>query len=191
MWLTAQREGWTVTRARVWWVVAALAVPACLAALALVWAGPSEPPGARADASPAPRADAVAAAPPGALPATPTQAVVPDPMPGRLAEVLAARPIRFAADSAELTGPSADAVRRVAELIAADPVSRVLVEGYVADTPGGQDEVQRLSDERAAVVAQALVAAGVPAERITARGLGAGRPLATVEESRRVEITLE
>ncbi|OLT01869.1 hypothetical protein BJF90_30460 [Pseudonocardia sp. CNS-004] len=167
-----------------WWVVAALAVPAFLAALALSWAGPAELSAARADAS-------TAAAPPGAVPATPTQAVVPEPVPARPAEAPAARPIRFAADSADLTGPSADAVRHFAQLIAADPVARVLVEGHVADTPGGPDEAQRLSDERAAVVARALVAAGVPAERITARGLGAGRPLATVEESRRVEITLE
>jgi outer membrane protein OmpA-like peptidoglycan-associated protein len=183
MWLTAQREGWTVTRARVWWVVAALAVPTCLAALALSWAGPAQLAGVRADASPA--------APPGAVPATPTQAVLPDPAPTRAAEAPALRPIPFAADSAELTGPAADAVRHVAQLIATDPAARVLVEGHVADTPGGPDEAQRLSDERAAVVAQALVAAGVPGERITARGLGAGRPLATVEESRRVEITLE
>jgi outer membrane protein OmpA-like peptidoglycan-associated protein len=64
------------------------------------------------------------------------------------------------------------------------------VEGHVADTPGGPDVAQRLSDQRAAVVAEALVAAGVPAERITMRGVGAMRPLATPEESRRVEITI-
>jgi outer membrane protein OmpA-like peptidoglycan-associated protein len=172
-----------VARAHVWWSVAMLAVPAALAGLALLWAGP------------APQA-APPVVPPRVLPAAPvdaadpTPAEQPDPAPAQVAEVLAAQPIRFTADSAELAGPSAATVQRVGELLVAGRAVPVLVEGHVADTPGGPEAVQQLSDRRAAVVADALVAAGVPAERITTRGLGATRPLGTVEESRRVEITI-
>jgi outer membrane protein OmpA-like peptidoglycan-associated protein len=178
-----------VAHARVWWFVALLAVPAVVAGLALVWTGPPAP-----VAPPVASTGVTSAAPP----SVPTSAVAaptptePPPDPGLVeaAEVLATQPIRFTADSAVLAGAAADAVRRVAQLLVASPPVPVLVEGHVADTPGGPDAVQRLSDRRAAVVAELLVACGVPAERITARGAGATRPLATVEESRRVEITI-
>ena len=189
-----------VASARMWWSVALLAVPAVLAGLALLWAGPAPPaaaPDTRADAPPP--ATPSAPATPDALATTtaapvvatdPAPAEPPDPTLAEAAGVLAAQPIRFPADSAELAGPSAATVQRVAELLAAGPAVPVLVEGHVADTPGGPEAVQQLSDLRAGVVTDALVAGGVPAERITARGLGATRPLATVEESRRVEITI-
>jgi outer membrane protein OmpA-like peptidoglycan-associated protein len=176
-----------VVRARLWWSAALIAVPAVLAGIALLWAGPSAPaapaapPAARSTAPPAVPAPAVVQEPPSAK---------PDPQRAQLTEVLSAQPIRFGADSAELAGPPADTARHVAELIKAGPAAPVLVEGFVADTPGGPEKVLRLSEKRAAVVAEALVAAGVPADRITARGLGAQRALATVEESRRVEITI-
>lgn len=192
---TAEGQGVAVAHARLWWFVALLAVPAVLAGFALLWAGPPTP-----AAPPAGRAAAPTAEPPSAPPAVPASAPdvatdpapaePPDPMATDVAEVLAAHPIRFTADSAALTEPADHTVRRVAELLVAGPAVPVLVEGHVADTPGGPDAVQRLSDQRAAVVAEALVAAGVPAERVTARGAGATRPLATVEESRRVEITV-
>jgi outer membrane protein OmpA-like peptidoglycan-associated protein len=168
---------------RVWWSAALLAVPAVLAGIALLWVGPPTPP-----APPEARASVLPAAPAVAADPAPTEPL--DPVLTQLAEVLAAQPIRFTADSAELAGPSADAVRRVAELLVAGPAVPVLVEGHVADTPGGPEAVQQLSDRRAAVVAETLVRCGVPAERITTRGAGATRPLATAEESRRVEITL-
>jgi outer membrane protein OmpA-like peptidoglycan-associated protein len=178
----AEGQGETVAHARAWWLVALIAVPAVLAGLALPWAG------APSSAAPLPSPPTSAAAP--VVGTDPAPVEPPDPTVADVAQVLATHPIRFTADSAVLTGPAADTVRRVGELLAAGPAVPVLVEGHVADTPGGPDAVQRLSDQRAAVVAEALVAAGVPAERITARGAGASRPLATVEESRRVEITV-
>jgi outer membrane protein OmpA-like peptidoglycan-associated protein len=172
-----------VARAHLWWFVALLVVPAALAGLALVWPGPPAPPPAVAAAAPpVVQAPVVVAAPP---PAPPT-----DPLRAQLGELLAAQPIRFEADSAELAGPQAATVQRVAELLATAPEVPVLVEGHVADTPGGLEAGRQLSEQRAAVVAQALVTAGIPTERISTEGLGAERPLATVEESRRVEITV-
>ncbi len=48
---------------------------------------------------------------------------------------------------------------------------------------------QRLSERRAQVVVDALVAAGVRRERLVAVGRGATDPLATPALSRRVEIS--
>lgn len=134
-------------------------------------------------------------APTGALPTTPEdgtrltgqqrQALV-----DRVGGVVAAAPIVFPPDSADLAGPPADTVRRVGELLAAEPAARVDVDGYVADTPGTPEAAQQLSDRRAAVVTDRLVAAGVDRSRITATGRGATRPLATMAVSRRVEISI-
>lgn len=175
---------------RLWWFGALLAVPSALAGIALVL--PGQP-----SARPAPPAQPATVS--DALPATPAPAVTaeapPPPSPAdvlraQLAEVLAAQPIRFGADSAELRGPPFDTVQQVAELLVAYPGVPVVVEGHVADTPGGLEVGWQLSERRAEVVCEVLMAAGVPAEQVSPRGFGAERPLATVEESRRVEITV-
>jgi outer membrane protein OmpA-like peptidoglycan-associated protein len=174
-----------VVRAGLWWFVALLVVPAALAGIALVW--PGQPP--EATALPAENARELPATPAPVLEEEQPSAPPLDPLRAQLADVQAAQPIRFGADSAELSGPPAETVQRVAGLLVAAPQVPVLVEGHVASTPGGLETGLHLSEQRAAVVAEALKAAGVPAERISIRGLGAERPLATVEESRRVEIT--
>jgi outer membrane protein OmpA-like peptidoglycan-associated protein len=134
-------------------------------------------------------------APTGALPTTPDdvtrqstqarQALV-----DQIGGLVTAAPIVFPPDSAELAGPPAETVRRVAALLVAEPAAHVAVDGYVADTPGTPEEAQQLSDRRAAVVADQLVAAGVDRSRITATGHGATKPLATTAASRRVEISI-
>ena len=99
--------------------------------------------------------------------------------------------ITFAADRAELVGPSAAAVARAAKLLGDGAGPRVTVTGFAADTPGPADVAQRLSERRAQVVVDALVAAGVRRERLVAVGRGAAAPLATPAQSRRVEFTAE
>ncbi len=107
-----------------------------------------------------------------------------------LAAVLGSVPITFAADSAVLEGPPAATVARVTELLRAAPGSPVRLEGHVADTPGSPETAQQLSERRAAVVAEALVAGGVERSRVTTRGRAAEVPLATPAASRRVEIVI-
>jgi outer membrane protein OmpA-like peptidoglycan-associated protein len=121
----------------------------------------------------------------------------PLPQPGVVAPAPAvpiaatdAGPITFAADRAELVGPPAAAVTRVAQVLGAGAGPRVTVTGYAADTPGPADVAQRLSERRAQVVGDALVAAGVRRERLVAVGRGAADPLATPALSRRVEINV-
>lgn len=130
--------------------------------------------------------------------APPVQAATPELSPTArtllveaVATAVAAAPITFSPDSAELAGPAAVTVQRLAELLVASPAARVDLEGHVADTPGGPEVAQQLSERRAAVVGEALVAGGVAADRITTRGAGAEQPLATPAASRRVEIRVQ
>ena len=99
-------------------------------------------------------------------------------------------PITFPADSAALDGASAATVQRLATILGSGSGSPVLLVGYVADTPGPADVAQRLSEQRAAVVADALVAAGVDRSRIAVAGHGATDPLISPAASRRVEVRL-
>jgi outer membrane protein OmpA-like peptidoglycan-associated protein len=108
----------------------------------------------------------------------------------QIATAVAGGPVVFAADSSELVGPAAATVQRVAGLLVAEPAARVELVGHVADTPGSVDVAQRLSERRAVVVADALVAGGVDRDRISTRGRGAEQPLATPAASRRVEISI-
>lgn len=105
-----------------------------------------------------------------------------------VAAIVAADPVTFSADSAALVGRPAATVQRVAVALLATPDVPVELAGYVADTPGSPEAVQVLSERRAVVVAELLVAAGVDRTRITTEGRGATRPLETLAASRRVEI---
>ena len=137
---------------------------------------------------------AVACSAPPAPPVTaaPSVADVPAPVRGprlNTASALAAIPITFAADSAVITDP--DAVRRAAEALRGDPAADALLVGYTADTPGPPDVAQRLSERRAAAVADALVASGVERYRLTTVGKGDADPFPTPAASRRVEIQVQ
>lgn len=170
-----------VSPARAGWWAALVAVPLALAGVALVWPGVPV-------ASPAVAAPMVAGT-------APTAAVPTAPAPdhgqraaGELASILAGTPITFAADRPELSTQDAGTVARVAAVLRDTPTAAVRVLGYCADTPGSIDVTQRLSEQRAAAVADALVAAGVERPRLTTVGRGAADPLATPAASRRVEI---
>jgi hypothetical protein len=101
------------------------------------------------------------------------------------AALASAGTVTFAADRTELVGPSAATVERVARLLGAGPGPRIALTGYAADAPGPAAVAQRLSEQRSAVVADALVAAGVDRDRLVTTGRGVADPLATPEQARR------
>jgi len=159
--------------ARLGWWGALLLVPLALAAFGMLWPVPQT--------------------------LRPLDAVAPVPAPldpgaqrVTLAAALAsAGTVTFAADRTELVGPSAATVERVARLLGAGPGPRIALTGYAADAPGPAAVAQRLSEQRSAVVADALVAAGVDRDRLVTTGRGVADPLATPALSRRVEISLQ
>jgi outer membrane protein OmpA-like peptidoglycan-associated protein len=158
--------------ARLGWWAAVLMFPLVFAAIGTLWPAPQ------------------------ALHPSETVAPVPAPLdPGPLRVTMAAAlasagSITFPADRADLAGPSATAVERVAHLLGTGPGPQVAVTGFAADAPGPAEVAQRLSERRAAVVADALVAAGVERDRIVVAGRGTAEPLTTPAQSRRVEVAL-
>ena len=85
--------------------------------------------------------------------------------------------VLFDFDKADLRPEAAATLRKVAEVIRANP-GLVTVEGYT-DSKGSDAYNQTLSESRAASVKGWLVRnGGVQAARVTARGLGETRPVA-------------
>jgi peptidoglycan-binding protein ArfA len=147
-------------------------------------------PGAGADPSADPSAGADPAAG-GDAPAGDLDDAAKAALQGRIDALLAGTPVVFAPDSPELTREGSAALEQVLGLVAAAPGARLQVDGYVATGRGsGRLTAQELSDRRAATVREALVAGGVPADRVTARGLGEGDAPAAEAAGRRVEISV-
>jgi len=96
-------------------------------------------------------------------------------------------PLLFASGDATLRPGGRRAIDNVARLLRQHPERNVLIEGFT-DEGGGDDLNRRLSERRAQAVRNALVLAGVDAERIVARGLGNAYPLADAKS--RVEIVI-
>ena len=95
----------------------------------------------------------------------------------------------FAPFSSDLDAPAKQVIATVGEKARQRPAAMVTVSGY-ASTSGTAAANQKLSADRARTVEQALVAAGVPASRITRHALGEVDFTMDPIESRRVEITL-
>ncbi len=128
----------------------------------------------------------MSAAPAPGLP-TVTPVTVPDPAPLRISSetplALRADKVAFVSDSADLLDPTAaeQALEPIAEQLVATGADAELVGTTATDgTPEGR---RRLSEQRAATVQQVLVGLGVPADRLTASGVGTDHP-AHVDDTR-------
>jgi flagellar motor protein MotB len=90
-----------------------------------------------------------------------------------------------------LSGDAAARLARVASVLASQPNLYIAIEGN-SDTAAGE----RLSEERAMAVRDALLRGGAPSRSMSARGLANSRPMASNEsasgrtQNRRVEITI-
>ena len=101
--------------------------------------------------------------------------------------------VNFATDSAQILPDSQPQIAQIAELLRQDTTLALDVNGHT-DASGNPAHNRQLSQQRAASVVAALVAAGIAAERLHPAGLGDTQPLAdnTSEEgrarNRRVEL---
>jgi len=111
---------------------------------------------------------------------------------GSLASLLGREQIEFASGSAKIDANSGALLDQLAREVRACP-GKIRIEGHT-DTIGRGRINRRLSEARAAAVRGALIARGIPAERLTAKGYGARRPVAdnTTEagraRNRRIEL---
>ncbi len=96
--------------------------------------------------------------------------------------------IGFAFDSATLSAAGHNAVQDIANQIkSAEGVEAITVVGYT-DRLGSDAYNQRLSQQRAQAVSNALVAAGLPANAITAHGAGSSNPVVQCDQGSQNEL---
>ena len=103
--------------------------------------------------------------------------------------------VLFDVGDAKLKPEGARAIAKVARFMREQPERKIVIEGFTDDR-GSPRLNQRLSEERAQAVRDALVKEGVEPQRIVARGLGPAYPVAGNSDprgrslNRRVEILL-
>lgn len=104
--------------------------------------------------------------------------------------------VNFETGSATLTRSSQEIIRKAAEAIQGAPAGTKVEVGGHTDRQGNAAGNQALSEQRAQAVVAALVAQGVPADRLVARGFGSNQPLADNgtdagrAKNRRIEYTV-
>lgn len=83
--------------------------------------------------------------------------------------------VTFAYKSASLTAQGHQVVAKIAEILKANPTVKVSIQGHT-DSKGSAASNLKLSQARAQAVLNALAAAGITADRLTAKGFGSSRP---------------
>ena len=107
--------------------------------------------------------------------------------------------VNFEFDSADLSRDGRDRVNQISSIIKRDaPNRRVTVEGHASrESAAAEAYNQRLSERRAATVADALERNGVNGRNISSQGLGTRAPIASNDtesgrqQNRRVEVLIE
>lgn len=108
---------------------------------------------------------------------------------------IALRNVFFNTASYELLPASEVEIEKLARLLFLNPSLRIELGGHT-DNVGNDAANQKLSEQRASAVRERLIAKGIEASRITAKGYGRARPIATndTEEgralNRRTEVTV-
>ncbi|MDQ3280436.1 MAG: OmpA family protein [Acidobacteriota bacterium] len=104
--------------------------------------------------------------------------------------------INFDTDSDVIRAESKPTLDKVVAVLTSNAAWKITIEGHT-DSSGGDAHNQSLSQKRADSVRNYIVAAGIGAERLTAKGMGAGAPLASNDtplgraQNRRVELVKE
>ena len=86
--------------------------------------------------------------------------------------------VQFATNSAEITGAGMQEMFALLRFLREYPSADAVIEGHT-DNTGAEAYNQNLSERRAEAVVQALVNSGIDRDRLTARGYGESRPVAS------------
>jgi OOP family OmpA-OmpF porin len=104
--------------------------------------------------------------------------------------------IQFAYNDSKILPASDSLLTEIADVIKANPqLTKILIEGH-ASSDGDDKHNLNLSDKRAKSVREALIAKGVKADVLEAKGFGETKPIASndtaegKEKNRRVEFTI-
>lgn len=114
----------------------------------------------------------------------------------KLLEQVASRNVQFTTGSAEIERESLGLIEELSKVLKSCPDVKVEVGGHT-DNAGDADMNRRLSQSRARAVVDALIAAGVAADRLTAAGYGEERPIAANDtpegraQNRRTEFVVQ
>lgn len=104
--------------------------------------------------------------------------------------------MQFATNSAEITGAGMQEMFDLLRFLRQYPSADAVIEGHT-DSTGAAEYNQDLSERRAQAVVQALVNSGIDRGRLTARGYGESRPVASNDtptgraQNRRVTVVVE
>ena len=128
-------------------------------------------------------------------PPPPPPAPPPPPPPARR-RIETLRGPQFDFDKSHLSADGKQHVQHAVQVLADAPTAVIIVEGYT-DSIGSDAYNLRLSERRAQAVRDYLIELGIKPSRITTKGYGKARPVASNEtkegraENRRVEILAE
>ena len=104
--------------------------------------------------------------------------------------------VLFATDKSDLKPGAELSIDNLADFLKEHPDRQILIEGHT-DSRGTAEYNQRLSQQRARAVANALEAQGINPDRITTRGMGQNYPVAPNstaagrQQNRRVDVLIK
>jgi outer membrane protein OmpA-like peptidoglycan-associated protein len=131
--------------------------------------------------------------PPAAAPVMAPPPAPPPPPPPPLKKKIVLRGVHFDFDKSNIREDSVPILREAAETLKLNPDVHVIVEGHT-DSKGSDAYNDKLSVRRANAVRAYLVKLGIPANRMTVRGMGERQPVASNAtdegraQNRRVEL---
>jgi OOP family OmpA-OmpF porin len=137
---------------------------------------------------------------PPAPPPPPKEEPPPPPKPKRVEvtadKIVIREKIQFELNKATIKSDSHELLGEIVEVFKENPhIKKVSIEGHT-DDQGSDQYNQKLSDQRAKSVLDYLVGKGIEAKRLTSKGLGESKPIASnateegKEQNRRVEFII-
>ncbi len=119
----------------------------------------------------------------------------PPPLVAAVGKITRLPAIQFVQSKADLLPDAQPAMQQLLTFMQTHPTTEILLAGHT-DNQGDFDANVKLSQDRVDVVKQFLVSSGIAASRITAKGYGPTRPVASNnressrQQNRRVEMTV-